>query len=85
MTDYLQTVVFVLASAVNVDVPIPIQKQVAFTPSASVTLDYLGGDGVRRKKAITSGTRYTFPVRTIYSTTSANVQLEFEVGSNFEG
>jgi len=74
------------SSSQDIDVPATALKQIAFTPNASVTLKFLGfNDDMERSVAVTSGTRYTFPIRRILSTTSAAVVLTFEVGSPFEG
>ena len=70
----------------DIDVPATALKQIAFTPNASVTLRFLGfNDDQQRELAVTSGTRYFFPIRRILSTTSNAVVLTCEVGSPFEG
>lgn len=79
------TIMVARDSARDIDVPIHPLKQMGFTPNASVTLDYIGGNGVAQRVAVTSGTFYEFPVARILSTTSGAVVLTFKYGSAFEG
>lgn len=73
-------------SARDIDVPLSPLKQISWSPSASVTLRYVGTDSdAERVLAVTSGTVYYFPIRKILSTTSAAVILTFNYGSPFEG